>query len=202
MRLSTSWRTLVIVLGLAAAGCNEKGSSPTTPTANVGGTYSLTIAAGATCAKLPSAAQSRTYAATIEPRGTEYVVTLTNATFLADERIGERSVNVHCAGLSGLGCNQFSASREGDQLRFQLIPNYRRFDDEFQGFGGSIVELVPPDNHQLGIEGTGLGRLDGGTIHAAIEGRIWYCPRTFRSYSEECTACENATNIAMTFSRR
>ena len=61
--------------------------------------------------------------------------------------------------------------------------------------------MIPPADHQFGIEGMGLGWLDGTTIQASIDGRVWYCPATFSNFSEECTVCENA-NAAMTFTRR
>ncbi len=128
-----------------------------------------------------------------------YVVTLSGARFLADEQIGERTFIVHCGGP--YGCNQFTASREDGQLRFRLASNDERIDDEFAGYGGMIVELIPPDNRRLGIQGTGLGRLDGTTIEASIDGRVWYCPEKYSNFDEECAKCNNA-KVAMTFTRR
>jgi hypothetical protein len=58
---------------------------------------------------------------------------------------------IHCGASAGLGCNQVTASREGDLLRFHLIPNCQRLNNEFAGNGGSIVELIPPADNQLGI---------------------------------------------------
>ena len=177
--------------------------TPTTPTPDPAvGRYALTVTVGSTCAVLPDIVRVRTYTATIDSRGADnYMVTLSGAKFLADEQIGPASFRIHCSAADGLDCNQFTASREGDQLRFRLIPNYIRLNDEFSGNGGSIVEVIPPDDHQLGIEGTGLGRQNGNTIQASIDGRVWYCPATFSNSSEECSGCETA-NVAMTFTRR
>jgi hypothetical protein len=66
--------------------------------------------------------------------------------------------------------------------------------------GGSIAELVPPNNSQLTIEGTGLGHLDGAVIQAAIDGRVYYCPAAFRT-TEECGTCDPA-RVTLTFTRR
>ena len=207
MRKSTSFRVGgVLLLACAGMTCGDgqlRTSTTPTPVDPAAGRYALTIIPSSTCAALPDIVRARTYTATIELRGADnYVVTLSGAKFLADEQIGLAAFTIHCGVSSGLGCNQFTASRDGDQLRFHLIPNYKRLNDEFAGDGGSIVELIPPDDQQLGIEGTGLGRLDGTTIQASINGRVWYCPAPFSNFSEECTVCENAANVAMTFTRR
>ena len=166
------------------------------------GRYALTITVGSICTTLPDIVRARTYTASIESRGADnYLVTLSDARFLEDEQIGPATFRIHCGASAGLGCNQVTASREGDLLRFHLIPNCQRLNNEFAGNGGSIVELIPPADNQLGIQGTGLGRLDGTTIQASIDGRVWYCPASFSNSSEECRACENA-DVAMTFTRR
>jgi hypothetical protein len=140
--------------------------------------------------------------ANIEARDADnYIVTLSDARFLADEQIGERSFIFNCSSSYGLGCNQFTASGEGDQLRFRLASNDERFSDEFAGYGGMIVELIPPDDKRLGIKGTGLGRLDGARIDASIDGKVWYCPANYSSFENECASCDNAT-VALTFTRR
>ena len=177
-------------------------TGPTIPLDPLIGQYSLTVTAGPACRTLPEIARSRTYTARIESRSADnYVVTLTDGTFLADEQIGERTFILHCSSSYGLGCNQFTASREGDQVRFRLAPNSERFDDEFAGYGGSVVELIPPDNNRLGMDGMGLGRLDGTRIEASIDGRVWYCPARYSSFAEECASCDHAS-LAMTFTRR
>jgi hypothetical protein len=186
---------------VAATACSKAPTTPT-PVDNLIDRYVLTVTAGSTCSALPEFVRRRTYAATIEPRGTNnYVVTLSDAAFLADEQIGDRSFILHCSSSYGLGCNQFTATRDGDQIRFRLASNDERFDDEFAGYGGMIVELIPPDSRRLGINGTGLGRLDGTTIQASIEGRVWYCPTTYTSFEGECSTC-NQASVAMSFTRR
>ena len=196
---------LLLCAGAAGACGGNPPATPTGPTVPLDplvGHYSLTVTAGPACRTLPEIARSRTYTASIESRGADnYVVTLTDGTFLADEQIGERTFISHCSSSYGLGCNQFTASREGDQVRFRMAPNNERFDDEFAGNGGSVVELIPPDNNRLGIQGTGLGRLDGTSIEASVDGRVWYCPARYSSFDEECASCDHA-NLAMTFTRR
>lgn len=130
----------------------------------------------------------------------DYVVTLSGATFLADEHTGERTFILNCGGP--LGCNQFTASRESGQLRFRLASNDERVDDEFAGYGGMIVELIPPENNRLGIQGAGLSRLDATTIQASIVGRVWFChPPPYSDFYNECAIC-NSANVALTFTRR
>lgn len=203
MQKSTSCR-LGTALLFAFAACGD--SQPRTPAAPTRvdpalGRYALTVTVDSTCNALPDIVRTRTYTSAIESRGPDdYIVTLSDAKFLADQQLGPATFQIHCG--YGLGCNQFTASREGNQLNFRLIPNYQRLNDEFAGGGGSIIELIPPADHHLGIEGTGLGRLDGTTIQAAIDGRVWFCPATFSNFSEECSACENAADVTMTFTRR
>jgi hypothetical protein len=186
----------------SAIACAEGPRTPTaaTPVDPVVGLYTLTVTSA--CTTLPENLRSRTYMATIASRAMDdYVVTLSDARFLADEQIGERAFIFHCSSSYGLGCNQFTATREGNQLRFRLAPNSERFDNEFAGEGGSIVELIPPDNSRLGISGTGLGRLDGTAIRGLIDGRVWACPARYSSFDDECASCSNAS-LGMTFVQR
>lgn len=205
MRKSKSYHVgTALFLAFTAVACGDgqpRAPTTSTPVDLLIGPYSLTVTAGSACTTLPEVFRSRTYMASIESRGADsYVVALSHAKFLADEQIGERAFILHCSSAYGLDCNQFTASREGDRLRFRLAPNSERFDDEFAGYGGMIVELIPPDNNRLGISGTGLGRLDGTTIQASIDGRMWNCPAKYSSFDKECARCDNA-NVAMTFTR-
>jgi hypothetical protein len=205
MEKPTSYRLGTALLfafsGVACGDGQPKTLATPTPVDPAVGRYALTVTLGA-CPALPDIVRARTYTATIESRGPDrYVVTLSDAAFLEDERIGPAAFRIHCGASTGLGCHQFTASRDGDQLRFDLLPNCKRLNDEFAGNGGSIVELISPADSRLGIEGSGPGRLDGTTIQASIDGKVWFCPATISNFSEECTACEN-TNVAMTFTRR
>ena len=194
-----------LFLACAAMACGDgrpRAPTTSTPVDLLVGPYSLTVTTGSACTTLSEPLRIRTYSARIESRGPDnFVVTLSDAKFLADEQIGERAFRVHCSSWYGLGCNQFTASREADQLRFLLAGNWERFDDEFAGDGGMIVEVIPPDNDRLGISGTGLGRLDGTTIQASIDGRVWHCPAKDASFQNECSNCDNVS-VAMTFVRR
>ena len=190
---------------LFAASAIACGEGPRTPTAAIPvdplvGLYTLTVTSA--CTTLPETLRSRTYMASIAPGAIDdYVVTLSGASFLADEQIGVRAFIFHCSSSYGLDCNQFTATRDGNQLRFRLMPNWERFNNEFAGEGGSIVELIPPDNSRLGISGAGLGRLDGTTIRGSIDGRVWICPVRYTSFDDECASCSNAS-LAMTFVQR
>jgi hypothetical protein len=190
-----------LLFAFAGVACGERRTPATpNPVDPAVGRHTLTVTADSTCTTLPDIVRARTYTATIESRDPDnYIVTLSDAKFLADQQTGPGAFQIHCGASYGLGCNQFTASREGNQLHFRLLPNYERLNDEFAGHGGSIIELIPPADHQFGIEGMGLGRLDRTTIQASIDGRVWYCPATFSNFSEECTVCENA---AMMFTRR
>jgi hypothetical protein len=203
MRSSTLHQVgAALIVAFAVLACRDnRPSIPTTATPVDGptGQYSLTVTAE--CRALPEDLRSRSYLASIEPRTADnYIVTLSGARFLADEQISERSFRFHCSRSYGLDCNQFTASREGDQLRFRLAPNSERFDDEFAGYGGMIVELIPPDDRRLEIGGTGVGRLDGATIQASIDGSVWSCPPNIVT-TDECAICNDA-RISMTFIRR
>jgi hypothetical protein len=144
----------------------------------------------------------RTYGASIEAAvAGGYRVTLGEARFLEDEQIGERTFIIHCAASYGLGCNQFTATRDGDQIRFRLAPNSERFADEFAGYGGMIVELIPPESRQLGIDGTGVGQIAGATIQASIDGSVSLCPARYSSFETECASCNDA-RLTLTFERR
>ena len=195
----------ILLFAFAGVACGDsQPRTPATPTPvdPAIGRHALTVTVGSTCTALPDIVRARTYTATIESGGPDnYIVTLSDAKFLADQQIEPSALQIHCGGSQRLGCNQFTASREGNELQFRLLPNYKRLNDELAGNGGSIIELIPPADHQFGIEGMGLGRLDGTAIPASIDGRVWYCPATFSNFSEECTVCENA-NAAMLFTRR
>jgi hypothetical protein len=112
-----------LLLAFAVAACRDSSPTAATPADPLIGRYSLTVTTGPTCTALPEVARSRTYGASIDwsPAHT-YVVTLSGATFLADEQIGERSWRIHCGKASGLDCNQFTAGRDGDNLHFFLVP--------------------------------------------------------------------------------
>src|SRR5688572_29344755 len=94
------------------------------------GRYGLTLDLGSECAAIPDEARVRRYTATIaaKPEG-GYVVTLSGSTFLS---------GLICTfTVTGLDCNQFPASRNGDLVEFDLVNNN---DD---GHGGHIVEQLP-----------------------------------------------------------
>jgi hypothetical protein len=109
---------------------------------------------------VPASDRRRTYDATVTaPREANYVVTLTSGTFFRHQL---------CGIWSGLGCNQFTAARDGDVIRFDLVV----FDDEF---GGHIVEQLS-SGAWMSIAGSTVGRPEGTSIDAKGSSRIYYCP--------------------------
>jgi hypothetical protein len=121
MQKSTSCRLgMGIGLLFALAACdNSQPRTPATPTRvdPALGRYTLTVTVGSTCNALPDIVRTRTYSSAIESRGPDdYIVTLSDANFLADQQIGPATFQIHCG--YGVGCNQFTASREGNQLNF------------------------------------------------------------------------------------
>jgi hypothetical protein len=158
------------------------------------GAYTVTLTAGSECAVIPEAVRNRTYSARIDGHE-RYVVTLGDATFLTEERAPD-GVGP-CGAFAGLRCNQFRALPHGDEIEFQIIPDYQRLDDEFAGWGGSIVEQTAPGAF-LGISGTGRGRLDRGEIRVTLTGRVWYSAAGPVFRYVDC----NTSELRLVFSRR
>jgi hypothetical protein len=170
---------------------NPPAPSPPLPSTDpIVGRYTLNLALGSECASLPEAARTRTYAASIDPAagGTGYVVTLAEASFL--------SGSICNFAPSGLGCNQFLASRSEDVLRFDLI------NENDDGHGGHIVERIPPGTW-MELIGSATGRLQDGGITATGSASIWYCP-TNTGYPFPCNSyvgCKS-DDLRLTFTRR
>jgi hypothetical protein len=195
-----------LFVALSASACGESRPAVTSPGLDpdlLSGQYSLALTIDSSCTALPDALHSRTYTSRIDSRVSgDYAVTLGGAAFLENVQVGERGFAINCGGGHDLGCNQFTATRDGDAIRFRLAPNNERLNDEFAGSGGMIVELIPPDAHQLSIDGVGSGLLTGGgAIRAAIDGRVSYCPAKYSSFDEDCATCQMA-RVEMTFTRR
>ena len=163
---------------------------PSAPTDAIVGRYRLELTVGPECGSVPEAARHRTYTATIDSAGgTNYVVTLSDASFLSGP--------ICTAAPSRLGCHQFQASRAGDRLRFDLI------NENDDGHGGHIVEQVPPGTW-MELLGSGTGRLQeqDGMITATGSASVWYCP-TVSGYPFPCRAhmgCGSG-ELRLTFTR-
>jgi hypothetical protein len=180
--VTTADGDVFIIGGLATVTLQARHAGPTNP---LTGQYSLTLVHD--CKQVPEEARTRRYTATIEPASSGMVVTLSDAHFLFG--------GVCTLVPSRLGCHQFLASLEQDNVRFDLLN-----DDEWHG--GYITERVPPGTW-LQVYGSAVGRLENGNIAAAGTGGVWYCPGN-PEYPFPCmtsTACENA-NLRMTFVRR
>jgi hypothetical protein len=194
MNRSATLFTLVLVLVTFDSACEKAPPTSSSPIDPIVGAYTLTLTAASECATIPEAVRHRTYAARID--GNErYVVTLSGAVFLTEERspdgIGP------CRAFSELGCNQFRVSRHGEEIEVQMIPDYQRLDDEFGGWGGSIVEQTAPGAF-LGVSGTGRGRLDGETMVVTLAGRLWYSPAEPVFRHVDCST----TDLHLAFTRR
>lgn len=199
----------ILALVLAVAGCGDA-QPPTTPTRGPGvsgpatpvppqpapeptpgesiaGLYALDLSLGGNCAGLPDVARQRTYGATIAPAGAHYVVTLSDASFLS---------GLICTfAPSKLGCDQFLASRVGDQVRFDLI------NENDDGHGGHIVEFIAPTTW-IEVIGTATGEMKDGSITAAGTASVWYC-RDRAGYPFPCGSfggCQS--DLLMKFTRK
>ena len=164
--------------------------APSAPTDSIVGRYKLDLTVGPACGSVPEAARNRTYTATVDSAGgTNYVVTLSDASFLSGP--------ICTAAPSRLDCNQFQASRAGDLLRFDLI------NENDDGHGGHIVEQVPPGTW-IELIGSGTGRMPAqdGIITATGSANVWYC-RTVSGYPFPCVlpvGCQSA-DFRLTFTR-
>ena len=164
-------------------------SPPLPSTDPIVGRYTLDLTLGPACESLPEAARTRRYAASIDPAGgTGFVVTLTEASFLG---------GLICTfAPSGLGCNQFLASRREDVIRFDLI------NENDDGHGGHIVEQIPPGTW-MEVIGSATGRLQDGAITATGSASVWYCP-TNAGYPFPCSSYVGcgSDDLRLTFTRR
>jgi hypothetical protein len=131
------------------------------------GLYALTVSMdslGPECATLPDEARHRMYTASVAARGDgNFVVSLSGGRFL--------SGSICTYGPSGLGCNQFLASRAGDTMQFSLQATSDEAD------GGQIVEQIP----QIGwteLNGTLTAPASNDMMSASGEGNLWFCPGT------------------------
>ena len=202
-----------IVTALAVTGCDGPRQTPTTPTTSqppatpvspapppppspdpgsddpLVGRYALTVDLGSGCRNLPEAARVRQYSATINAtRDASYVVTLSEARFLT---------GLICTfTVTGLGCDQFLASRRNDVVEFNLVNNN---DD---GHGGHIVEQLPTGTW-IEIIGDAAGRLSPHTIEAIGTSSVWYC-QSSAGYPFPCatyTGC-GSRDMRLTFTRK
>jgi hypothetical protein len=156
------------------------------------GQYALSVTVdslGPECATLPDEARHRMYVANIIARSDgNFVVSLGGGRFLSDPI---------CAGvgLSGLGCNQFTASRAADTVRFSLQGNE-------EADGGTIVEQIP----QIGwtqLSGSLTSPVNNDMMSARGEGNLWFCPGT-ASYPFPCSNFYGCAvhDLRMTFVRQ
>ena len=162
---------------------------PNLPPDSLVGSYLLDLALGPDCLSLPAAAKHRTYAARIDSRGgTNYVVTLSEATFLGG--------SICTSAPSGFDCNQFPASRVGDLLRFDLI------NENDDGHGGHIVERLPAGTW-MEVIGSAAGPVRGGTITAMGRAGAWYCSMV-SGYPFPCASHMSCSSddFRLTFTRR
>lgn len=151
--------------------------APTPPPSDAGpadpmvGRYSLELRVAEGCEELPDQTRFRTYDAEIasNPKG-GFLVSLTGGRFLAG--------GICTAAPSGLDCNQFLATRQGDDVQFEL----RNENDD--GHGGHIVEQTP-NGWWIEVIGAAAGRFQSDAIIARGEASVWYC-RTALGYPFPC----------------
>ena len=189
----------VVLTAVATAICAScESSEATQPTDPLTGLFALTVSADE-CAEIPEASRVRTYDAQVSLAGIDkYVVTLGGATFLADVAHPGNRLDVWCGAFIGrLDCNQFTASRRGDLIELQLVPNDERHNDEFAGGGGMILERLAPKT-VLEIRGVGEGRFQGETLNGTIQGVLRYSP----SWPDWHDAITCSTRVRLAFNPR
>jgi hypothetical protein len=122
---------------------------PIGPSVNLAGVYTLTLTADSACTRLPDAARTRTYTATIVPgpRSTSFLVRLSDARFFSTHNVA--------MGVAGDFANFATwASVNG---------------------GPGIVEHVGETTY-VAIEGGGRGLFGASGMTAPFEGYFLYCP--------------------------
>ena len=201
----------VIVLGtLALAACNGHSQAPTplaSPQAtapppappalpppagsnSIAGLYALTLTLGSQCGVVPDAERTRHYTARIDHTGGgRYVVTVSDGRFLTG--------TICTAGggeFTGIRCDQFFVSQDGDTVEFSLINN----NDNARG--GHITEQLSSGGW-LEIIGSARGRVDGSSIEASGTSSVWYCPTPSLPFPcANSATCEST--LRLTLSRR
>ena len=127
-----------------------------TPSVNLAGDYTLTIAADSTCSEFPSEAQSRTYQATMAPSpylSSLYVATLSGATFFPYH-------------------NTINARVAGDSAVFNIDP-----------YSDMVVTEALTGSAALTFWGTSRATVGGPSISAPFDGTLEYCPNALGSQS-------------------
>jgi hypothetical protein len=140
---------------MLVAACSTPPAAPS-PTQNPSplGTHTVSWSVGDECTAVPRTARERTYSALVS----NGLVTLTNGTFLAGSI---------CTDTTGLGCNQFRLTQDGDNVSVVV--------ESIDWHGGQIVERIE-DGTWVEVSAKGAGRQEGSTIRATLEGSLWYCP--------------------------
>jgi hypothetical protein len=183
---------------LSACESSPQVTRPTPSTDPVVGLYTLTVRADSDCAVIPEVARHRNYTARFDSTGANrYVVTVSDATFLTNVQLSERSFQANCILLGNLGCNQFTASYDGDVVRIHMIADHP---DGFDN-GGQITEQIAP-GIWLVVWGSGPGRLSGSRIEASLEGGLRYWPESASAFSPVGSVSCNTSNLRLTFARK
>jgi hypothetical protein len=120
-----------------------------TPSVNLAGDYTVTIAADPACAEFPSEARSRTYQATVAPSPylpSLYVATLSGATFFPYH-------------------NTINARVAGDAAVFNIDP-----------YSDMVVTEALTGSAALTFWGTSRATVGGPSISAPFDGTLEYCP--------------------------
>jgi hypothetical protein len=187
-------RALICFVGILSAvsvGCESSPAAPSTtepsatqpspvPGPAAGSTHTVSWSVGDECSTIPDEARHRTYTATVG----NGLVTLTSGLFLQ---------GLICTLDTGLGCNQFRMTPDGDAVTISVAGT--------EWHGGQIVEQIS-DGTWIEVSAAGTGRIEGSTIRATLDGSIWYCP-TAGAYPFPCAAFRGckSNNIQMTIVR-
>jgi hypothetical protein len=137
------------------------------------GQYALSVSVdslGPECATLPDEAKHRAYTATMALRSDgNFAVSLSGGSFLSGP--------ICTSTPSGLGCNQFLASRAGT-VQFSLL------NENDDGHGGHIVERIPQTGW-IELIGNLTSPVSNDMMLATGDGSLWFCSDT-SSYPFPC----------------
>lgn len=151
------------------------------------GEYSLDLSLGSGCAVMPDSVRRQRFSASIQPATSGYVVTLGGTNFLSGW--------ICTSATSGLGCNQFIASQDGESVRFDLV------NDNDNGHGGHLDTQVS-DGTWVELIGYAVGRLEGSVLEAQGTVHAWHCP-TARGYPFPCWEFKSCdSELTLTFTKR
>ena len=145
--------------------------TPRSAPAGVAGTYRMTITASPSCTILPAELQTRTYTARIDQDAARLLITLSDAQFVNDPRLGLR--------------NTFTGKVFGDSVTFDIgSTSYYYF-----YYYGAVVQEMLPSGRTLSIWGTVTAAVTRQSISGTLAGG--FSLKTGNTRPTLCSANDN-----------